>query len=113
MLFRSVDDEEVYGVGFKDVGEVLAYDVAAGRTEDVADKKNIHSKILHGSDVEGALSTAIVVVCLGGKQRTVSVGCTGIGSAGREARGNVNFGRDCRHAEGERRHGAPVISAAS
>jgi hypothetical protein len=29
-------------VGFEDVGEVLAYDVAAGRSEDVADEKNVH-----------------------------------------------------------------------
>jgi hypothetical protein len=30
-------------VGFHDVGQVLADDVATGRTEDVADEKNIHS----------------------------------------------------------------------
>ena len=42
----AVDDEEVYGVGFEDVGEVLAYDVAAGRAEDVADEKNVHLWIL-------------------------------------------------------------------
>ena len=38
----AVDDEEVDGVGFEDVGEMLAYDVAAGRSEDVADEKNVH-----------------------------------------------------------------------
>ena len=38
----AVDDEEIDGVGFEDVGEVLADDVAAGRTEDVADEENVH-----------------------------------------------------------------------
>ena len=38
----SVDDEEVDGVGFKDVGEMFADDVAAGRTEDIADEKDVH-----------------------------------------------------------------------
>jgi hypothetical protein len=38
----AVDDEEIYGVGVEDVGQVLAYDVAAGRTEDVADEENVH-----------------------------------------------------------------------
>jgi hypothetical protein len=38
----SVDDEEIDGVGFKDVREVFADDVAAGGTEDVADEKDIH-----------------------------------------------------------------------
>jgi hypothetical protein len=42
----AVDDEEVDGVGFEDVGEVLAYDVAAGRSEDVADEENVHLWIL-------------------------------------------------------------------
>jgi hypothetical protein len=42
----AVDDEEIDGVGFKDVGEVLAYDVAAGRSEDVADEENVHLWIL-------------------------------------------------------------------
>jgi hypothetical protein len=38
----SVDDEEVDGVGFEDVGEVFADDVATGGSEDVADKKDVH-----------------------------------------------------------------------
>jgi len=38
----AVDDEEIDGVGFEDVGEMLAYDVAAGRSEDVADEENVH-----------------------------------------------------------------------
>lgn len=38
----SVDDEEVDGVGFKDVGKVFADDVAAGGAKDVADKKDVH-----------------------------------------------------------------------
>jgi hypothetical protein len=42
----AVDDEEIDGVGFEDVGEMLAYDVAAGRTEDVADEENVHLWIL-------------------------------------------------------------------
>jgi hypothetical protein len=29
-------------VGLEDVREVLAYDVAAGRSEDVADEENVH-----------------------------------------------------------------------
>jgi hypothetical protein len=39
----AVDAEEVDGVGFDDVGKVLADDVAAGRSEDVADEENVHS----------------------------------------------------------------------
>jgi hypothetical protein len=42
----AVDDEEIDGVGVEDVGEVLAYDVAAGRSEDVADEENVHLWIL-------------------------------------------------------------------
>ena len=38
----SVDDEEIDGVGFKDVGKVFADDVAAGGAKDVADKKDVH-----------------------------------------------------------------------
>jgi hypothetical protein len=38
----AVDDKEVYGVCFKDVRQMFAYDVATGGAEDVADKKNIH-----------------------------------------------------------------------
>jgi hypothetical protein len=38
----SVDDEEVDGVGFEDVGKVFADDVAAGGAKDIADKKNVH-----------------------------------------------------------------------
>ena len=38
----SVDDEEIDGVGFKDVGEMFADDVAAGGAKDVADEEDIH-----------------------------------------------------------------------
>ena len=38
----TVDDEEVDGVGFEDVGEVFADDVAAGGAKDIADEKDIH-----------------------------------------------------------------------
>lgn len=38
----AVDDEEIDGVGFHNVGEMFADDVAAGRTEDVADEENVH-----------------------------------------------------------------------
>ena len=38
----AVDDEEIDGVGFKDVGEVFADDVAAGGAKDIADEKDIH-----------------------------------------------------------------------
>ena len=38
----SIDDEEVDGVGFKDVREVFADDVAAGGAKDIADKKDVH-----------------------------------------------------------------------
>jgi hypothetical protein len=44
----AVDDEEIDGIGFKDVREVFADDVAAGGAEDVADEEDIHSKSLHG-----------------------------------------------------------------
>lgn len=38
----AVDDEEIDGVGFEDVREVFADDVAAGGAKDIADKKDIH-----------------------------------------------------------------------
>ena len=44
----AVDDEEVDGVGFHDVGQVFADDVAAGGAKDVADEEDIHWEILHG-----------------------------------------------------------------
>ena len=44
----AVDDEEVDGVGFKDVRQVFADDVAAGGAKDIADKEDIHWKSLHG-----------------------------------------------------------------
>jgi hypothetical protein len=49
----AVDDEEVDGVGFHDVGEVFADDVAAGGAKDVADEEDIHFEILHGWLVVG------------------------------------------------------------
>jgi hypothetical protein len=48
----SVDDEEVDGVGFKDVREVFADDVAAGGAKDIADKKDVHLRSLHVGAVE-------------------------------------------------------------
>jgi len=48
----SVDYEEVDGVGFKDVREVFADDVAAGGAKDIADKKDVHLRSLHGGAVE-------------------------------------------------------------
>lgn len=50
----AVDDEEIDGVGFEDVGEMLADDVAAGRSEDVADKENVHVWILARAGLVGA-----------------------------------------------------------
>jgi hypothetical protein len=38
----SIDDEEIDGVGFDDVGKVFADDVAAGGAKDIADKKDVH-----------------------------------------------------------------------
>jgi hypothetical protein len=38
----SVDDEEVDGVGFDDVREVFADDVATGGAKDISDKKDVH-----------------------------------------------------------------------
>jgi len=38
----AVDDEEIDGVGFKDVRKVFADDVAAGGAKDIADKEDIH-----------------------------------------------------------------------
>ena len=54
----AVDDEEIDGVGFEDVGQMFADDVAAGGAEDVADKKNIHSKSLHGGEVNPVLASS-------------------------------------------------------
>ena len=48
----SVDDEEVDGVGFEDVGEVFTDDVAAGGAKYVSDKKDVHLRSLHGEAVE-------------------------------------------------------------
>lgn len=45
----AIDDKKVDGMSFEQVREVLAYDVAAGRAEDVADEEDIHSKILHAA----------------------------------------------------------------
>jgi hypothetical protein len=50
----AVDDEEIDGVGFEDVGEMFADDVAAGGAKDIADKEDIHLKSLHGGEVENA-----------------------------------------------------------
>jgi len=44
----AVDDEKVYGIGFKDVGKVFADDMAAGGAKYIADKEDIHWKSLHG-----------------------------------------------------------------
>ena len=38
----AIDDKKVDGVGFKNVGEMFADDVAAGGAKDVADKEDIH-----------------------------------------------------------------------
>src|SRR5580658_7333385 len=52
----AVDDKEIDGVGFKDVRQMFADDVAAGGAKDIADKKDIHWKILHGRSKNFALS---------------------------------------------------------
>src|ERR1700678_1786638 len=44
----AVDDEEIDGVGFKDVGQMFVDDVAAGGAKDIADKEDVHLKSLHG-----------------------------------------------------------------
>ena len=44
----AVDDEEIDGVGLKDVGQMFADDVSAGGAKDVADEEDIHCEILHG-----------------------------------------------------------------
>ena len=54
----AVDDEEIYGVGFKDVGEMFTDDVAAGGAKDIADKEDIHLKSLHGGGVENGATGA-------------------------------------------------------
>ena len=38
----AINDEEVDGVRLKNMRQMLAYDVAARRAKDVADKENIH-----------------------------------------------------------------------
>jgi hypothetical protein len=42
----AIDDKEVDGIGFKDVREMFADDVAAGGAEDIADEEDIHWKSL-------------------------------------------------------------------
>jgi len=42
----AVDDKEIDGIGFKDVREMFADDVAAGGTKDIADEEDIHWKSL-------------------------------------------------------------------
>lgn len=54
----AVDDEEVDGVCLKDVRKVLVYDMAAGGAEDVADKKDVHLKILHGREARDSAGVA-------------------------------------------------------
>ena len=61
----AVDDEEVDGVGFDDVGEMLAYDVAAGGAEDVADEEDVHLEILHCGDVRSGTGRGGCVSLLG------------------------------------------------
>jgi hypothetical protein len=61
----AVDDEEIDGVSFDELGQVLAYDVAARRAEDVADEENVHSVSLsrvgaEGFNAEGAKGSAKV-----------------------------------------------------
>ena len=63
----AIDDEEVDRIGLENVWKVLAYDVATGRAEDVADEKDVHLRILHGRGAEDATPPA-VVACLRGKQ---------------------------------------------
>jgi hypothetical protein len=43
----AIDDDQVDSVGFDDVRKVLVDDVAAGGAKDIADKEDIHLKILH------------------------------------------------------------------
>jgi hypothetical protein len=57
----AVDDEEIDGVGFEDVGEMFADDVAAGGAKDIADKKDVHLKSLHGGVVEKTAIDAEIV----------------------------------------------------
>jgi hypothetical protein len=38
----AVDNEQIYIIGFKDVREMFADDVAAGGAKDIADKEDIH-----------------------------------------------------------------------
>lgn len=45
----AVDDKQIDGIGFKDVGKMFADDMAAGGAKDIADKEDIHSKSLHGA----------------------------------------------------------------
>jgi hypothetical protein len=42
----AVDDKEIDGIIFEDVGQMFADDMAAGGAEDIADKKDIHDKML-------------------------------------------------------------------
>jgi hypothetical protein len=93
----SVDDQEIDIVGFEDVGKVFADDMAAGGAKDVADEKNIHSRILHAGDgggwragialgrVSAAFATAQVhgvVAFWHGTEWAFPVKCAGVGGAG-------------------------------
>lgn len=89
----AIDDEEIDGIGFEDVGEMFTDDVAAGGAEDIADKEDIHWKSLHGcnraTNLRGLLQIRTgngdgkgVVAFLHGTERTVSTERAGFGGAG-------------------------------
>jgi len=58
----AVDDEQVNGVGFNDVPEVLVDDVAAGRAKDVADEEDIHTEECNAVAMRDKLSSMIDLV---------------------------------------------------
>ncbi len=86
----SVDDEEVDGIGFKDVGKVFADDVAAGGAKDIADKENVHLRSLHGrrreivecASDESSNPWLGVVAFLHGTEWAVPVKRSGVGGVG-------------------------------
>ena len=55
----AIDDEEVDGIGFNDVGEVFADDVTASGAEDIADKEDIHDfwRLARGEGWKGRRSS--------------------------------------------------------
>ena len=61
----AVDDEEVDGVRFEDVGEVFADDMTTGGAEDVSDEEDVHfRRVARGFGTGFSQARTLVVACL-------------------------------------------------